>query len=169
MSSVIRFTCAAALAVSICPAQPRPALEAKPAATIAFTEGPAADAGGNVYFTDTLSNRILRLSSTGRLTTFRENSNAANGLVFDDHGRLIACEAGNPRGGVPPRVTRTDVGTGQMEVLVQQYEGKPLSAPNDVTIDGQGRLYFTDQGRTAAVYRIDPTGRVSPDTGLTRD
>jgi gluconolactonase len=153
--------CMAALVAWICPAQPRPALEVTPAATVAFTEGPAADAAGNVYFTETLGSRILRLSTTGRLSTFRENSNGANGLVFDDHGRLIACEAGDPKGGGPPRVTRIDVATGQVEVLVQQYEGKPLNAPNDVTIDGQGRLYFTDQGRSGAVYRIDPTGRVS--------
>ena len=161
MPSAIKHICAAALVAGICPAQPRPALEATPAATLAFTEGPAADAAGNIYFTEFINRRILKLSGKGGFATFRENSNGANGLVFDDRGRLIACEAGDRRGGVPPRVTRTDLATGQVEVLAQQHEGKPLNAPNDVTIDGQGRLYFTDQGQAGAVYRIDPTGRVS--------
>jgi gluconolactonase len=161
MSTAIRYICAAALVAWMCSAQPRPVLEATPAATLAFTEGPAADAAGNIYFTEFIDRRILKLSRTGGLSIFRENSNGANGLVFDDRGRLIACEGGDPKAGTPPRVTRTDLGTGQIEVIAQQYEGKPLSAPNDVTIDGQGRLYFTDQGRSSgAVYRIDPSGRV---------
>jgi secreted PhoX family phosphatase len=59
-----------------------------------------------------------------------------------------------------PRITRTDVRTGKMEVLVESYQGKPLVAPNDVTIDGKGRLYFTDPGGVA-VYRIDGNGQVA--------
>lgn len=151
MRAVTRFTLALALTVLVCRAQ----TEVVPAATIAFTEGPAADAAGNIYFTDisAVSRRILVLSPSGRLSTFRENSNGANGLVFDQRGRLIACETG--------RVTRTDIGTGKIEVLADNYEGQPLGAPNDVTIDAQGRLYFTDQGPGMGVYRIDPDGRIS--------
>ncbi|MCC7174335.1 MAG: SMP-30/gluconolactonase/LRE family protein [Bryobacterales bacterium] len=135
--------------------------EAVPAAAIAFTEGPAADAAGNVYFTDLTSRRIFLLPVKGRLSTFRENSNGANGLVFDERGRLIACETGDAARGVPPRVTRTDLASGAVEVLAAGYEGKPLGAPNDVTLDGRGRIYFTDQGQAPGVYRIDPDGRIS--------
>ena len=46
-------------------------------------------------------------------------------------------------------------------MLAEQYEGKPLGSPNDVTVDGQGRIYFTDQGRGVAVYRIDPGGKIA--------
>jgi gluconolactonase len=53
-----------------------------------------------------------------------------------------------------PRVTRTDLVTGAMEVLADGYEGKPFLGPNDVTMDAAGRLYFTDMPG-AAVYRID--------------
>ena len=137
------------LASPACLAQP----EVTPAATIAFTEGPAADRAGKVYFTDLTSRRIFLLPSKGRLSTFRENSNGANGLVFDQQGRLIACEAS--------RVTRTDLTTGAVEVLAAGYQGKPLGAPNDVTLDGRGRLYFTDQGQSPGVYRIDPDGKIS--------
>jgi gluconolactonase len=134
------------------------------AASISFTEGPTTDRAGNVYFTDIASARILRLSADGVLSTYRENSNAANGLLIDDQGRLIACEGARfTRPGVvvegTRRVTRTDLGTGRVEVLADNYEGAPFQGPNDVTMDGRGRLYFTDPaGR--AVYRIDAPGRI---------
>lgn len=59
----------------------------------------------------------------------------------------------------PPRVTRTNIETGAIEVLAESYDGKPLLGPNDVTIDGKGRLYFTEL-YGAAVYRIDVPGKV---------
>src|SRR5437870_6873091 len=43
------------------------------------------------------------------------------------------------------RLTRTDLKTGRVEVLVDKYEGKNLVAPNDVTFDGKGRIYFSDK------------------------
>ena len=62
------------------------------ATTVAFTEGPAVDRDGNVYFTDMVFQRIMRLTPKGALSIFRENSNAANGLLIDPQGRLMACE-----------------------------------------------------------------------------
>ena len=158
---MIRSGCIAVLLASACAAQPQLAPVATPAATIAFTEGPAVDAGGNVYFTDLTSRRIFKLPPKGPLSIFRENSNGANGLAIDQRGRLIACEGGDPKAGIPPRLTRTDLATGEIEVLAQQFEGRPLGSPNDVTLDNQGRIYFTDQGRSPAVYRIDSTSRIS--------
>ena len=135
------------------------------ATTVAFTEGPAADQDGNVYFTDIINQRIMKLDKDGVLSTYRENSNVANGLLIDPQGRLIACEgAAFERPGVKlagkPRVTRTDLKTGRVEVLADSYEGKPLIGPNDVTIDGKGRLYFTELNG-GAVYRIDAPGKVA--------
>jgi len=145
----------------------RPAIAQQPeiATTIAFTEGPTVARAGNVYFTDIISQRIMRLGADGLLSTYRERSNAANGLLIDPQGRLIACEgAAFTRPGVKvtgkPQVTRTDLKTGQIEVLADKYDGKPLQGPNDVTIDGKGRLYFTDLAGTA-VYRIDAPGKVA--------
>ena len=63
----------------------------------AFTEGPACDAEGNVYFSDIPNARIHKWSLDGKLTTFRENSGGANGLYFDRAGNLVACEGGNRR------------------------------------------------------------------------
>src|SRR5688572_1987719 len=119
------------------------------ATTVAFTEGPTADREGNIYFTDIINQRIMKLGTNGVLSVYRENSNAANGLLIDPQGRLIACEGATfERPGVKvtgkPRVTRTDLKTGKLEVLADSYAGKPLIGPNDVTIDSRGRLYFTE-------------------------
>ena len=132
---------------------------------MAFTEGPAVDREGNVYFTDIINQRIMKLGLDGLLSTYRENSNVANGLLIDPQGRLIACEGAEfERPGVKlkgkPRVTRTDLKTGRIEVLADNYEGQPLQGPNDVTIDGRGRLYFTDMAGVA-VYRIDAPGKLA--------
>ena len=134
------------------------------ATTVAFTEGPTVDRDGNVYFTEIINQRIMKLGTDGMLSVYREKSNVANGLLLDPQGRLIACEGGLfERPGVKvkgtPRVTRTDLKTGKVDVLAASYQGKPFDAPNDVTIDGKGRLYFTDLAG-AAVYRIDPSGTV---------
>lgn len=147
------------------PAAPQ---ELEIATSVSMLEGPARDPQGNVYFTDILMQRIMRLGTDGKVSIFRENSNVANGLVFDLQGRLVAAEGstsptaerhGLKTGGIP-RVTRTDLKTGRMEVLADKYEGKPLSGPNDVTIDAKGRLYVTDSDG-GAVYRIDAPGKVA--------
>jgi gluconolactonase len=135
------------------------------ATQVAFTEGPAVDRDGNVYFTDIINQRIMKLSAANQLSVYRSNSNNANGLLVDPQGRLIACEgAAFQRPGLQltgkARVTRTDLKTGAMEVLAESYEGKPLVGPNDVTMDGRGRLYFTDLAG-GAVYRIDAPGKIA--------
>lgn len=135
------------------------------ATAVAFTEGPTVDRDGNVYFTEMVAQRIMKLSASGLLTTFREHSNNANGLLIDPQGRLVSCEgADSQRTGVllkfKPQVTRTDMRTGKIEVLADNYQGKPFVGPNDVTIDGKGRLYFTDLAG-GAVYRIDGPGKLA--------
>src|SRR5665648_307917 len=56
-----------------------------------FTEGPSADAGGNVYFTDQPNDRIMVWSLSGELSTFLQPSGRSNGLSFDKEGNLWAC------------------------------------------------------------------------------
>lgn len=131
--------------------------EAQVATITAFTEGPTVDSAGNVFFTETTFSRIMKLTPAGKLEVFRENSNGANGLIFDSQGRLIACEAGKQ---FPGRVTLTDMKTGKVEVLADNYKGEKFNAPNDVTLDQKGRIYFTDlPGGT--VHRIDPDGKIT--------
>ena len=109
----------------------------KLAGDFAFTEGPAADRDGNIYFSDIPNNRILRWGNDEQLSTFRENSGGANGLCFDKRGNLLACE-----GGVR-RLTSISP-AGEVTVLADSYEGKKLNSPNDLWIDPQGGVYFSD-------------------------
>lgn len=146
-------------------ASPGSAQEPEIATTLSFTEGPTVDTDGSVYFTEIITQRIIKLGADGVQTTWREDSNVANGLLIDPQRRLIACEGATfERPGVKvsgiPRVTRTDLATGKVEILADSFEGKPLTGPNDVTIDSKGRLYFTELGG-AAVYRIDAPGRIA--------
>src|SRR5262245_46586508 len=102
------------------------------ATTLSFTEGPTVDRDGNVYFTELVWQRIMKLTPAGVLSVFREKSNNANGLLLDPQGRLIACEgAESTRLGMKqtfkPRVTRTDIRSGKIEVLADNYQGKPFS------------------------------------------
>lgn len=167
MSSPANRCALAILAATACIGPPTALAQtqAEVVTTIAFTEGPTVDRDGNVYFTDLVFQRIMKLSVAGVLTVFREQSNNANGLLIDPQGRLIACEgAESNRMGViqrfKPQYTRTDPRTGKVEVLADQYEGKPFVGPNDVTIDGKGRLYVTDLAG-GAVYRIDGPGQIA--------
>ena len=112
------------------------AQEVEVATSIAFTEGPTADAAGNIFFTDQTNNRIMKLSVDSKLSTFRQPANYANGLVFDPQWHLLACESGDPSTGIPSRITRTYLETGRIEILADNYEGKRFVAPNDITFDG---------------------------------
>src|SRR4051794_12403705 len=172
----------ALLLVSCADKSPAPSVTSTPepevsvATTVAFTEGPAQGPDGMMYFTDVTNNRILRLNpQTRKHEVFRADSNRANGLLFDNEGRLIACE-GSDTEHDNPRVTRTDLKTGKVEAIATQFEGKTFNGPNDVTIDAKGRLYFTDPAPdatsqapakprnatgTPGVYRIDTDGKIT--------
>ena len=143
-----------------------------PATAVAFTEGPAATADGKVYFSDIANNRIMKFDSVaGKTSVFREPSGRANGLLFDPQGRLLACE-GNEFGDNDGyrRITRTDLTTGDIEVLTDHYEGRKYNAPNDIAARSNGQIFFTDPcygDRSTmeldhdSVYRIDVDGSVS--------
>lgn len=102
-----------------------------------FTEGPAVDADGNVFFTDIPNSRIHRWSTDGKLSTFRENTGRANGLFFDRDGNLLCCEGG-------ARQLTSVTPDGKVTVLANDYDGKKLNSPNDLWIDPQGGIYFSD-------------------------
>ncbi len=102
-----------------------------------FTEGPASDAEGNIFFTDIPNNRIHKWSLDGKLSTFLENSGGANGLFFVKDGSLLAC-LGN-RGqlvSISPN--------GSVTVLAGNYQGKSFNSPNDLWQHPEGMIYFTD-------------------------
>jgi gluconolactonase len=142
----------------------------KTATILAFTEGPAVDAEGNVYFSDLEGNRIMKLASDGSKSVFRADSGRTNGNTFDREGRLLHCEGAENGPGGRRRVTRTNLKTGDYDVLTERYEGKRYNSPNDICVDGRGRIYFTDprygdrsdmEMTIEGVYRIDPDGKVT--------
>jgi gluconolactonase len=109
----------------------------KLAGDFTFTEGPAADKAGNVYFTDIPNNRIHIWTTGGQLKLFRDSTGGANGLMFDADGNLFVCEGANRK------VTRI-APSGEREILASYYDGKPFNRPNDLWIDPRGGIYFTD-------------------------
>ncbi len=142
----------------------------------ALTTGPAADQYGDVYFAE-LSLRKVCLdedgnpeagviyryrSDNGRTRVWRSPSGQANGMDFDAEGRLVVAESADNGG---QRVTRTDMQTRKSVILANEYDGRPLLAPNGVSIDEEGRIYFTDpryeglepvEQPVQGIYRIDP-------------
>lgn len=102
-----------------------------------FTEGPAVDADGNVYFSDVRDSKTYKWTIGEGLSTFQEDSGNANGLFFDTDGNLLACESGNRR------ITRISM-DGRVTVLAESYDGKRLNSPNDIWPDSRGGIYFTD-------------------------
>ncbi len=126
----------------------------------AFVEGPAADAQGNIFFSDIPENIIYKWSVDGKLSVARENSGGANGLIFDKDGSLLACE------GSAQRITSMDA-DGNLNVIVERYDGKRLNSPNDLWIDAKGGFYFTDPRYQFGEYPVEQDGEhvyyVSPD------
>ena len=143
------------------------------------SEGPAWD-GESLLFTHIPESKIYRFNpKTSTTEVFRENTNCANGLMFDESGNLYACEGGGRR------VVRYDGDS--TEVLAESYEGSKFNVPNDLAIDTQGRVWFTDPFYEGAggpcsedrsnkeldhdsVYRIDMTdGKSTAVSRVTED
>jgi gluconolactonase len=128
-----------------------------------FTEGPAADKHGNVFFSDIPNEKIHRVDAKdGKLSTFVEKSNHANGLMFNAKGELVACEMDGQLAAYSP--------DGKRRVVAGKSNGKRFNAPNDLSVDLQGGVYFTDpmfrapkplpQGKLA-VYYVSAEGKVT--------
>lgn len=102
-----------------------------------FTEGPAVDRFGNVYFTDQPNNRILKWDKENGIVVFLKGSLRSNGLYFDHQGDLIAAaDQKNQLIKINPDKSIT--------VLIDEFEGKRLNGPNDIWVDLKGGIYFTD-------------------------
>jgi gluconolactonase len=115
-----------------------------------FTEGPAADTDGNVFFTDQPNDRILKWGTDGKLSTFLKPCGRSNGLCFDAKGNLWACaDEKNELWRIDP--------AGKGEVVVKDYQGKLLNGPNDVWIRPDGGVYFTDPFYKRPYWKRGPT------------
>src|SRR5687768_14099274 len=82
-----------------------------------FTEGPASDGRGNLYFSDIPANRIYQLDASGKVSVFLEPSNHTNGLMINRKGTLFACE-------MDGRLVSIDIPTKKVTAVAATYEGK---------------------------------------------
>jgi len=102
-----------------------------------FTEGPATDTDGNVFFTDQPNNKIWEYSTDGKLSLFMDHVGRSNGMYFDHQGNLItAADKNDELWSISPKKKVT--------VLVKNFRGHRLNGPNDVWVDPKGGIYFTD-------------------------
>ncbi len=103
-----------------------------------FTEGPAVDREGNVFFTDQPNDRIVKYNAAdGAFSDWLKPAGRSNGTYFDKAGNLLACADGeNQLWSIAPDKTVT--------VLIKDFGGKLLNGPNDLWIRPDGNLYFTD-------------------------
>jgi gluconolactonase len=102
-----------------------------------FTEGPAADAKGNVYFSDIPADKIYMVDVAGKLSVFTEKSNHANGLMFNSKGELVACE-------MDGQIVAYDIASKKKRTVIDKHDGNRFNAPNDLVVDKQDGVYFTD-------------------------
>jgi len=116
-----------------------------------FTEGPAVDRQGNIYFTDQPNDKIWKYDTAGKLSVFMDKTGRSNGLYFDRAGNLIACaDLKDELWSISPDKKVT--------VLLTDFKGHRLNGPNDLWIDPKGGIYFTDP-----YYQRDYWTRTKPD------
>ena len=127
-----------------------------------------------LLWSDIPNNRIMRWDEeSGAVGVFRKPSDQANGNTRDRQGRLISCEHRTRR------LTRTEY-DGNITVLADKFDGKPLNSPNDVVVKSDDSIWFTDpfygirnnyngslgkQELPMNVYRLDKTGRLTVAAG----
>jgi len=136
-----------------------------------FTEGAAAGPDGCIYFSDFAQPfesgpaRVMKFDpQTKKVSVYCPDSGMGNGLMFTRDGRLIGCCA-SPLGG--HRALVEFLPDGSVKPLVSKFNGKRFNSPNDLVIDRQGRVYFSDPKYVGPekmeldefnVYRFDPDG-----------
>jgi gluconolactonase len=103
-----------------------------------FTEGPAVDKQGNIFFTDQPNNKIWKYDTDGKLSVFMDKAGRSNGMFFDNKGNLITCADEQDQLWLIDK-------KGDVTVLAKDFGGHRLNGPNDVWVNNKtGGIYFTD-------------------------
>ena len=144
------------------PALPRKIVPYPVVANIDFAEGPIFDEAGNLYFVNYLESGTLgRMTTDGTVSIWVHTGGTVNGLKYDGRGRIVAADHGGKR------ITRFDVRTRSMEILTADFQGEPYLGVNDVCLDHDGNIYFSDPGngdltKFGPVYKIDVDSKFDP-------
>jgi gluconolactonase len=150
-----------------------------------FPEGPVAMADGSVVVVEIPLGRVTRVAPDGTTSVVAETGGGPNGLAVAPDGSLLACNNGGcfdwleigelTISGAPPppiwpghgSLQRVDIASGEVTTLVTEFEGEPILAPNDLVLDADGGVWFTDFGvrdsmeatpEPSAVYWCRPDG-----------
>jgi len=116
-----------------------------------FTEGPAVDKKGNIFFTDQPNNKIWKYDTEGKLSVFLDKAGRSNGMYFDNKGNLVTCaDEHNQLWSIKPN--------GKISILLKDLNGLHFNGPNDLWIDKKDGIYFTDP-----YYQRDYWTRKSPE------
>lgn len=137
----------------------------KLAGGMTFTEGPIADAKGDVYFSDIPPNKIMKWSEEEGLSVFKSDIPGCNGLYFDMDSNMIVAGNNNSQS-----VWKLNMKTDEISILADQRNGVKYNGPNDLWINKNGGIYFTDPlyGKrdphvpkldSESVYYISPDGK----------
>src|SRR5215207_8680644 len=106
-----------------------------------YSEGVVLDREGAVYISDVYHGTIYRVAPAGGEPTAWARTGAPNGHKILADGTHLVCD------GSRRAILRLDSAGKVMGEASQECDGKPLRAPNDLTLDGKnGGFYFTDPG-----------------------
>ncbi len=133
---------------------------------LSFPEGPIALADGSILLVEIERGTLTRVSPNGDLEVVAECGGGPNGAAIGPDGAVYICNNGgrwpNFTGG---RIERVDLDTGKVEVLYDNYEGRPLAGPNDLVFDRSGDFWFTVTGKFrdvdrdfGEIYHASPNG-----------
>ncbi|MCY2963472.1 MAG: SMP-30/gluconolactonase/LRE family protein [Planctomycetota bacterium] len=130
-----------------------------------FTEGPAVDSDGRVYFTDVPESKIFKIDLDGKVTLFAENTANTNGLMFGPDGKLYGCRNGEKK------IVAYNA-KAEAETIADEVQS------NDLVVAGNGSIWFTDppgkrvwhiapdRKKTVVAEGINPNGIILwPDQG----
>ncbi|MFN7993363.1 MAG: SMP-30/gluconolactonase/LRE family protein [Bryobacteraceae bacterium] len=109
-----------------------------------FSEGPAVDREGNVFFLDIPKHLIFKIGSDAKISLFRADSGGATGLMFGPDGRLYAAQPGRQR------IVAYDA-KGAETVIAQGMNCR------DLAVGAQGQVYCSETA-SRHIWYIDPKG-----------
>jgi gluconolactonase len=124
------------------------------AAGFTSAEGPLWWAEGNyLLFSDWRPSRRYKWDPLSGVTLVSDATNHGNGQTRDLAGRLLVCENETGNG----RLTATD-NDGNVSILADRYQDRPLTSANDVVVGTNGITYFTAPAREGSGLEVIGSG-----------